>query len=138
MRFSLRSSASDSLAERCSWICAQVAEAKGGVLLVDEAYSIVKGEQHQNDSYGKEAIETIMKHLDPPTCVRRAFPSVTAQSVPPGHGAQVFIFAGYDQPMEEFLKVRPVAQSAGLSRWPLMQVNAGLARRIPYRESLAR
>lgn len=84
MRFSLRSSASDSLAERCSWICAQVAEAKGGVLLVDEAYSIVKGEQHQNDSYGKEAIETIMKHLDPPTCVRRAFPSVTAQSVPPG------------------------------------------------------
>jgi hypothetical protein len=37
-----------------------------------------------------------MKHLDPPTCV--------------------FVFAGYEQQMEEFLKV-----------------NEGLARRIPYR-----
>jgi hypothetical protein len=37
-----------------------------------------------------------MKHLDPPACV--------------------FIFAGYSEPMEEFLKV-----------------NEGLARRIPYR-----
>lgn len=27
-------------------------------------------DQHQKDSYGKEAIETIMKHLDPPSCVR--------------------------------------------------------------------
>lgn len=74
----------------------KVAEAKGGVLFIDEAYSIVKGEQHQKDSFGKEAIETIMKHLDPPACV--------------------FIFAGYSEPMEEFLKV-----------------NEGLARRIPYR-----
>lgn len=40
--------------------------------------------------------ETIMKHLDPPSCV--------------------FIFAGYDEPMNDFLRV-----------------NEGLTRRIPYR-----
>lgn len=59
-----------------------------------QAYSIVK--ERDKDSFGKEAIETIMKHLDPPTCV--------------------FIFAGYQKPMDDFL-----------------QVNQGLARRIPYR-----
>ena len=42
------------------------------------------------------AISTILKHLDPPTVV--------------------FIFAGYEKPMEDFLRV-----------------NEGLARRIPYR-----
>jgi len=73
-----------------------VFEAKGGVLFIDEAYSIVKSSASQKDSFGKEAIETIMKHLDPPTCV--------------------FIFAGYQKEMDEFLKVNP-----------------GLARRIPYR-----
>lgn len=75
---------------------AKVEEAKGGVLFIDEAYSIVKSKEREKDSFGKEAIETIMKHLDPPTCV--------------------FIFAGYEKEMEEFL-----------------QVNPGLARRIPYR-----
>lgn len=74
----------------------KVAEAQGGVVFIDEAYSIVKSDEHRQDSFGKEAIETIMKHLDPPTCV--------------------FIFAGYEKPMNEFL-----------------EVNAGLSRRIPYR-----
>lgn len=46
--------------------------------------------------FGREAIDTIMKHLDPPSVV--------------------FIFAGYEKPMEDFLRV-----------------NEGLARRIPYR-----
>lgn len=50
-----------------------------------------KGEQ-----FGREAIDTIMKHMDPSSCV--------------------FIFAGYEKPMEDFLRV-----------------NEGLARRIPYR-----
>jgi stage V sporulation protein K len=72
----------------------KVEEAKGGILFIDEAYSIVK--ENENASYGTEAIDTIMKHLDPPSCV--------------------FIFAGYEKPMEEFLKA-----------------NAGMARRIPYR-----
>jgi stage V sporulation protein K len=72
----------------------KVAEAKGGVLFIDEAYSIVK--ENDRDSFGKEAIETLMKHLDPPSCV--------------------FIFAGYEKPMNDFLRV-----------------NQGLERRIPYR-----
>ena len=58
---------------------------QGGVLFIDEAYCIVKNDKHQKDSFGKEAIETIMKHLDPPACV--------------------FIFAGYEQPMEDFIRV---------------------------------
>lgn len=78
---------------------AKVAEAAGGVLFIDEAYSIVKeGGSREGSSFGKEAIDTIMKHLDPPSCV--------------------FIFAGYEAEMEQFLAVNP-----------------GLARRIPYRYS---
>jgi SpoVK/Ycf46/Vps4 family AAA+-type ATPase len=69
---------------------AKVEEAKGGVLLIDEAYSIVTNAS-EGHNYGKEAIETIMKHLDPPSCV--------------------FIFAGYTTPMERFLSV-----NEGLSR----------------------
>merc|ERR1711963_712784 len=39
----------------------KVEEAKGGVLFIDEAYSIVKSKDgNQKDSFGKEAIETIM------------------------------------------------------------------------------
>jgi len=73
---------------------AKVQEAAGGVLFVDEAYSIVQ--QESKESFGREAIDTIMKHLDPPTCV--------------------FILAGYEQPMADFLRV-----------------NEGLGRRIPFR-----
>jgi len=65
---------------------AKVEEARGGVLFIDEAYSINPKSSESKGSFGKEAIETIMKHLDPPTCV--------------------FIFAGYEEPMEEFLKAR--------------------------------
>jgi hypothetical protein len=59
----------------------------------------VKGGGDRDSSggqFGREAIDTIMKHMDPPTAV--------------------FIFAGYEKPMEDFLRV-----------------NEGLARRIPYR-----
>lgn len=71
---------------------AKVEEARGGVLFIDEAYSIVKSKDgNQKDSFGKEAIECIMKHLDPPSCV--------------------FIFAGYEKEMTSFLDVNP-----GLSR----------------------
>lgn len=78
---------------------AKVNEAKGGIVFIDEAYSIVKGggERDSNGGqFGREAIDTLMKHMDPPTAV--------------------FIFAGYEKPMEDFLRV-----------------NEGLARRIPYR-----
>jgi len=73
-----------------------VEEARGGILFIDEAYSIVKSDKAKQDSFGREAIDTLMKHMEPPTCV--------------------FIFAGYTKEMEEF-----------------MRVNAGLARRVPYR-----
>jgi stage V sporulation protein K len=69
---------------------AKVAEAAGGVLFIDEAYSIVKeggGREGSGASFGKEAIDTLMKHLDPPSCV--------------------MIFAGYEQQMEDFLSVNP-------------------------------
>lgn len=69
---------------------AKVEEAKGGVLFIDEAYSIVK-QDSSKDSFGKEAIDTIMKHLDPPSCV--------------------FIFAGYEAEMNRFL-----AANEGLQR----------------------
>jgi hypothetical protein len=48
------------------------------------------------NSFSQEAIDTIMKHLDPPSCV--------------------FVFAGYEEPMDGFLKMNP-----------------GMSRRIPYR-----
>ena len=69
---------------------AKVQEAAGGVLFIDEAYSIVKeggGRDGSGASFGKEAIDTLMKHLDPPSCV--------------------MIFAGYEQQMEDFLSVNP-------------------------------
>ena len=72
-----------------------VEQAAGGVLFIDEAYSISEYGRGQN-SFGQEAIDTIMKHLDPPSCV--------------------MIFAGYEEPMDRFLRM-----------------NQGLARRIPYR-----
>jgi len=72
----------------------KVEEARGGVIFIDEAYSVVQ--EGKAGSFGKEAIDTMMKHMLPPTCV--------------------FIFAGYEKPMEDFLAV-----------------NSGLARRIPYR-----
>jgi stage V sporulation protein K len=72
----------------------KVKEAEGGVLFIDEAYSIVQNES--KESFGREAIDTIMKHLDPPACV--------------------FIFAGYVDPMADFVRM-----------------NDGLSRRIPFR-----
>lgn len=68
---------------------AKVEEARGGILFIDEAYSIVKSDK--NDSFGREAIDTIMKHMDPPTCV--------------------FIFAGYEAQMAQFMQC-----NAGLAR----------------------
>ena len=73
---------------------AKVQEAAGGVLFIDEAYSIVKeggGREGSGASFGKEAIDTLMKHMDPPSCV--------------------MIFAGYSKEMEDFLTV-----NSGLAR----------------------
>lgn len=40
-----------------------IENAKGGVLFIDEAYSLVRSESTQ-DSYGQEAIETLLKYME--------------------------------------------------------------------------
>ena len=61
-------------------------EAKGGVLFIDEAYSLCDG---WNNSYGDEAINTIVQEME-------------------NHRDDVIvIFAGYPKPMKEFLDRNP-------------------------------
>lgn len=62
----------------------KVSEAMGGVLFIDEAYSLYKGEHSQWD-YGSEAIEVLMKRMED----NRANLAV--------------IVAGYPEPMDNFL-----------------------------------
>lgn len=74
-----------------------VESAQGGVVFIDEAYSLVNSTPTgvEMSSFAKEAIDTIMKNMDPPQAL--------------------FIFAGYTQPMDDFMKG-----------------NEGLKRRTPY------
>ena len=62
---------------------AAVNKAIGGVLFIDEAYTLL---QNENDSFGKEAIDTLLKLMED----RR--------------GEFICIAAGYDKEMGEFLK----------------------------------
>ncbi len=71
-------------------VAAKIEEAMGGILFIDEAYSLVNGD---NDTFGKEAIDTLLKKMDDhrnDLCV---------------------IIAGYPDPLRDFLKSNP-----GLSR----------------------
>jgi len=65
-------------------------EAKGSVLFIDEAYSLLDG--HEN-SFGDEAINTIVQEME--NC----------------RDETVVIFAGYPKPMEEFLDRNPGLRS---------------------------
>ncbi len=60
--------------------------ADGGVLFIDEAYSLVNSEQ---DSYGKEAVDTLIQEMEN----RR--------------DTMMVILAGYEEPMMKFLKENP-------------------------------
>lgn len=62
----------------------KIKEALGGVLFIDEAYSLSKGED-SNWDYGKEAIEIILKRMED------------------YRDDLVVIVAGYPEPMERFL-----------------------------------
>lgn len=62
-------------------------EALGGVLFIDEAYSLVSS--NQNDSYGKEAIETLLKLMED------------------YRNDLVVIVAGYNNEMHTFLNSNP-------------------------------
>jgi SpoVK/Ycf46/Vps4 family AAA+-type ATPase len=65
-------------------------EAKGGVLFIDEAYSLCDG---YKAGYGDEAINTIVQEME-------------------NHRDDVIvIFAGYPEPMKEFLERNPGMQS---------------------------
>ncbi|MBQ7736534.1 MAG: AAA family ATPase [Oscillospiraceae bacterium] len=67
-----------------------IQSAMGGVLFIDEAYSLSKG--GEND-FGREAIETILKAMED------------------HRDDLVVIVAGYDEPMEEFINSNPGLQS---------------------------
>ncbi|MCR4602594.1 MAG: AAA family ATPase [Prevotella sp.] len=60
-------------------------KAMGGVLFIDEAYTL----SDQNDQYGKEAIDTLMKRMED------------------DRGKFVVIAAGYKDKMEEFMLANP-------------------------------
>jgi len=68
----------------------KINEAAGGVLFIDEAYSLMDG---QHPDFGKKAIETLIKQMDD----RR--------------GEFAVIVAGYPKPMSQFLESNPGIQS---------------------------
>jgi len=67
-----------------------IQEALGGVLFIDEAYSLANA---HHDSYGKEAIETLLKAME-------------------DHRDElIVIVAGYDIPMHQFIESNPGLRS---------------------------
>jgi len=93
-----------------------VKEALGGILFVDEAYTLVQGDK---DSFGKEALDTLMKLME-------------------DHREEmVVVFAGYSDEMEELLKANPGLRSrfptiitfANYSAPELMAICQGLLQR---------
>lgn len=72
-------------------------KAKGGVLFIDEAYTLNKGEASVN--HGQEAINTILKYME-------------------DHRDEIMIiFAGYTKEMEEFLETNPGLKSRVSNRF---------------------
>ena len=59
-------------------------QAIGGVLFIDEAYTLKPGDG-QSDSFGQEAIDTLLKRMED------------------GRGQFIVVAAGYKEPMERFL-----------------------------------
>ena len=69
-----------------------IKEAKGGILFVDEAYSLVDG---YHNSYGKEAIDTFVRYMDDKS-IRET---------------TIIIFAGYKKEMLDFCETNPGIRS---------------------------
>uniref|UniRef100_A0A7M5TT26 AAA+ ATPase domain-containing protein n=2 Tax=Clytia hemisphaerica TaxID=252671 RepID=A0A7M5TT26_9CNID len=85
--------------------CKKVIEsAFGKLMFIDEAYQLVPNKETDPSTHSNEAIETIMRYMNPP-------PSGQKDLYP------VFIFAGYPKDMDKFLE----------------KVNRGVRRRIKER-----
>jgi len=67
-------------------------KAMGGILFIDEAYTLAKGGQDSND-YGKEAIETLLKSMED------------------NRGQFTVILAGYTREMKNLMKLNPGLKS---------------------------
>lgn len=76
--------------ETASMTKAKISEAFGGVLFIDEAYSLLNS---QSDDYGKEAIETLVKMVED------------------NRENLVVILAGYKDEMDELLRLEPGIKS---------------------------
>ncbi|HLR40756.1 MAG TPA: stage V sporulation protein K [Virgibacillus sp.] len=69
---------------------ALIQKAMGGILFIDEAYSLARGGEKD---FGKEAIDTLVKHMED------------------NHNDFVLILAGYPHEMERFLSLNPGLKS---------------------------
>lgn len=90
---------SDLVGKYVGWTASKVKEkfneAKGGVLFIDEAYSLI--DAHKN-SFGDEAINTIVDEMEK------------------NRHDVIVIFAGYTQPMKDFVDINPGLKSR-ISFW---------------------
>jgi len=68
-------------------------EARGGILFIDEAYTLTGVEEGLSDSFGQEAIDTLLKRMED------------------DRGNMVVIAAGYKNEMARFIKSNPGLQS---------------------------
>lgn len=72
----------------------KIAEAYGGILFIDEAYTLVKNNAPTTSSdFGQEAIDTLLKEMED------------------HRDNLIVIVAGYTEPMQKFLKSNPGLQS---------------------------